>query len=166
MLLPTVPLLQPPPPAAATPSRMLFSPLPCSIAGWCRAGVPTAGAAAFEAGGAWQQACGERQREVQPSAWGCEQQQRQQQQQQSAAAAAEPLAGGAAAAGRMRIEEVASTTKTQRVSTHSHVKGLGLQVGTHRLCCCARFTLQRLCVRPAVRLMQLRVNGLDLGGRL
>lgn len=27
----------------------------------------------------------------------------------------------------MRIEEVASTTKTQRVSTHSHVKGLGLQ---------------------------------------
>lgn len=26
----------------------------------------------------------------------------------------------------MRIEEVASTTKTQRVSTHSHIKGLGL----------------------------------------
>ena len=27
----------------------------------------------------------------------------------------------------MRIEEVASTTKTQRVSTHTHIKGLGLQ---------------------------------------
>lgn len=26
----------------------------------------------------------------------------------------------------MRIEEVASTTKTQRVSTHTHIKGLGL----------------------------------------
>lgn len=30
-------------------------------------------------------------------------------------------------AGIMRIEEVASTTKTQRVSTHTHIKGLGLQ---------------------------------------
>lgn len=27
----------------------------------------------------------------------------------------------------MRIEEVASTTKTQRVATHTHIKGLGLQ---------------------------------------
>jgi RuvB-like protein 1 (pontin 52) len=27
----------------------------------------------------------------------------------------------------MRIEEVTSTTKTQRVSTHTHIKGLGLQ---------------------------------------
>ena len=26
----------------------------------------------------------------------------------------------------MKIEEVKSTTKTQRVATHSHVKGLGL----------------------------------------
>lgn len=26
----------------------------------------------------------------------------------------------------MRIEEVASTTKTQRVATHTHIKGLGL----------------------------------------
>ncbi len=32
-----------------------------------------------------------------------------------------------AAAGRMRIEEVASTTKTQRVATHTHIKGLGLR---------------------------------------
>lgn len=27
----------------------------------------------------------------------------------------------------MRIEEVASTTKTQRIATHTHIKGLGLQ---------------------------------------
>jgi DNA helicase TIP49 (TBP-interacting protein) len=27
----------------------------------------------------------------------------------------------------MRIEEVASTTKTQRVATHTHIKGLGLK---------------------------------------
>lgn len=27
----------------------------------------------------------------------------------------------------MRIEEVSSTTKTQRVATHTHIKGLGLQ---------------------------------------
>lgn len=27
----------------------------------------------------------------------------------------------------MRIEEVASTTKTQRVATHTHIKGLGLR---------------------------------------
>lgn len=27
----------------------------------------------------------------------------------------------------MRIEEVASTTKSQRVATHTHIKGLGLQ---------------------------------------
>jgi len=26
----------------------------------------------------------------------------------------------------MRIEEVSSTTKTQRVATHTHIKGLGL----------------------------------------
>ena len=26
----------------------------------------------------------------------------------------------------MKIEEVKSTTKTQRISTHSHIKGLGL----------------------------------------
>ena len=27
----------------------------------------------------------------------------------------------------MRIEEVTSTTKTQRIATHTHIKGLGLQ---------------------------------------
>lgn len=27
----------------------------------------------------------------------------------------------------MKIEEVKSTTKTQRIATHTHVKGLGLQ---------------------------------------
>ena len=27
----------------------------------------------------------------------------------------------------MRIEEVSSTTKSQRVATHTHIKGLGLQ---------------------------------------
>ena len=27
----------------------------------------------------------------------------------------------------MRIEEVASTTKTQRVATHTHIKGLGIK---------------------------------------
>jgi len=27
----------------------------------------------------------------------------------------------------MRIEEVQSTTKKQRVATHTHIKGLGLQ---------------------------------------
>lgn len=29
-------------------------------------------------------------------------------------------------AGTMRIEEVASTTKAQRIATHTHIKGLGL----------------------------------------
>ena len=28
---------------------------------------------------------------------------------------------------KMKIEEVKSTTKTQRIATHSHVKGLGLE---------------------------------------
>ena len=28
----------------------------------------------------------------------------------------------------MRIEEVQSTTKKQRVATHTHIKGLGLRV--------------------------------------
>ena len=28
--------------------------------------------------------------------------------------------------GKMKIEEVKSTTKTQRIATHSHIKGLGL----------------------------------------
>lgn len=28
----------------------------------------------------------------------------------------------------MRIEEVQSTTKKQRVATHTHIKGLGLKV--------------------------------------
>lgn len=28
---------------------------------------------------------------------------------------------------QLKIEEVKSTTKTQRVSTHTHVKGLGLK---------------------------------------
>ena len=32
-----------------------------------------------------------------------------------------------ACAGAMKIEEVKSTTRAQRVATHSHVKGLGLQ---------------------------------------
>ena len=27
----------------------------------------------------------------------------------------------------MKIEEVKSTTKTQRISSHSHIKGLGLK---------------------------------------
>lgn len=27
----------------------------------------------------------------------------------------------------MKIEEVKSTTKTQRIAAHSHIKGLGLQ---------------------------------------
>jgi DNA helicase TIP49 (TBP-interacting protein) len=30
----------------------------------------------------------------------------------------------------MRIEEVQSTTKKQRIATHTHIKGLGLQVRT------------------------------------
>ena len=34
---------------------------------------------------------------------------------------------GRTKAGTMRIEEVASTTKTQRVATHTHIKGLGLK---------------------------------------
>ena len=29
---------------------------------------------------------------------------------------------------KMRIEEVQSTTKKQRVATHTHIKGLGLEV--------------------------------------
>ncbi|GAB5037742.1 Hypothetical protein NocV09_10300010, partial [Nannochloropsis oceanica] len=30
----------------------------------------------------------------------------------------------------MKIEEVQSTTKTQRVAVHTHIKGLGLEPGT------------------------------------
>jgi hypothetical protein len=33
---------------------------------------------------------------------------------------------GGGGGGTMRIEEVASTTKAQRVATHTHIKGLGL----------------------------------------
>lgn len=33
----------------------------------------------------------------------------------------------------MRIEEVQSTTKKQRVATHTHIKGLGLRVRAGRL---------------------------------
>jgi RuvB-like protein 1 (pontin 52) len=29
---------------------------------------------------------------------------------------------------KMKIEEVQSTTKKQRVATHTHIKGLGLEV--------------------------------------
>lgn len=31
----------------------------------------------------------------------------------------------------MRIEEVQSTTKKQRIATHTHIKGLGLEVSTN-----------------------------------
>lgn len=30
----------------------------------------------------------------------------------------------------MKIEEVQSTTKKQRIATHTHIKGLGLEVST------------------------------------
>ena len=44
---------------------------------------------------------------------------------------------------RMKIEEVKSTTKTQRISAHSHVKGLGLdQTGTTALPVAAGFVGQ------------------------
>lgn len=36
------------------------------------------------------------------------------------------FAGSPAPVVRMKIEEVKSTTKTQRIASHSHVKGLGL----------------------------------------
>lgn len=37
----------------------------------------------------------------------------------------------------MKIEEVKSTTKAQRVSSHSHVKGLGLNDAGQALACAA-----------------------------
>ena len=37
----------------------------------------------------------------------------------------------------MKIEEVKSTTKAQRVSSHSHVKGLGLNEAGRAVTCAA-----------------------------
>jgi TIP49 P-loop domain len=39
---------------------------------------------------------------------------------------ARPPLAASGSGGAMRIEEVASTTKAQRVATHTHIKGLGL----------------------------------------
>ena len=33
----------------------------------------------------------------------------------------------------MKIEEVKSTTKTQRIASHSHIKGLGLDEAGNRI---------------------------------
>lgn len=49
----------------------------------------------------------------------------------------------------MRIEEVASTTKSQRVATHTHIKGLGLADNGEALQVAAGFVGQ-------VRLRSLR----------
>lgn len=37
--------------------------------------------------------------------------------------------------GGMKIEEVQSTTKKQRIATHTHIKGLGLEVDLLNSCC-------------------------------
>ncbi len=44
----------------------------------------------------------------------------------------------------MRIEEVASTTKSQRVATHTHIKGLGLAENGEALQVAAGFVGQVL----------------------
>jgi hypothetical protein len=40
----------------------------------------------------------------------------------------------------MRIEEVQSTSKKQRIATHTHIKGLGLDVPTLLLPICPAFS--------------------------
>ena len=62
--------------------------------------------------------------------------------------AAPPLAGRAAA---MRIEEVQSTTKQQRVATHTHIKGLGLQEDGTALQLASGFVGQEQVRRGALR---------------
>ena len=47
----------------------------------------------------------------------------------------------------MRIEEVASTTKSQRVATHTHIKGLGLAENGEALQVAAGFVGQVLTSR-------------------
>jgi hypothetical protein len=47
--------------------------------------------------------------------------------------------GGACSAAAMRIEEVQSAAKKQRIATHTHIKGLGLDVRAHL----PRFSVQR-----------------------
>lgn len=47
----------------------------------------------------------------------------------------------------MRIEEVASTTKSQRVATHTHIKGLGLAENGEALQVAAGFVGQVLYCR-------------------
>ena len=44
----------------------------------------------------------------------------------------------------MKIEEVKSTTKTQRIATHSHVKGLGLDDNGYAIQCSAGLVGQEL----------------------
>lgn len=48
----------------------------------------------------------------------------------------------------MRIEEVASTTKSQRVATHTHIKGLGLgEDGTAAMLASGFVGQEQVCMR-------------------
>ena len=58
----------------------------------------------------------------------------------------------------MKIEEVKSTTKTQRIATHSHVKGLGLDENGFAIQSAAGLVGQELAreVRPNLYLRNIK----------
>jgi hypothetical protein len=64
----------------------------------------------------------------------------------------------------MRIEEVASTTKAQRVSTHSHIKGLGLAEDGSALPMAAGFVGQEM-AREACGLVVDMIRQKKMAGR-
>ena len=72
----------------------------------------------------------------------------------------------------MRIEEVSSTTKTQRVATHTHIKGLGLGPDGSALAMAAGFVGQEQAreasglVVEMIRLKKMAGRALLLAGEL
>lgn len=64
----------------------------------------------------------------------------------------------------MRIEEVQSTTKKQRIATHTHIKGLGLDVGGHAISMAAGFVGQ-VAAREAAGLVVDMIRQKKMAGR-
>ncbi|KAK8968887.1 hypothetical protein KSP40_PGU002284 [Platanthera guangdongensis] len=64
----------------------------------------------------------------------------------------------------MRIEEVQSTTKKQRIATHTHIKGLGLDVGGHAISMAAGFVGQ-IAAREAAGLVVDMIRQKKMAGR-
>ncbi|KAL0916205.1 hypothetical protein M5K25_013697 [Dendrobium thyrsiflorum] len=64
----------------------------------------------------------------------------------------------------MRIEEVQSTTKKQRIATHTHIKGLGLDVSGHAIAMAAGFVGQ-VAAREAAGLVVDMIRQKKMAGR-